>query len=128
MTCRTRFPFRRDDENEGAGTNPALSPRNFGPLRRAGETYTEAEVRAIYFEAVAEGRAQVERDNNRSLLEDEEPTWRAIAAECAKHLGKLRDNRERTFVREMVSWTECGQPLSERQAKWLADVYKRVRR
>jgi hypothetical protein len=61
------------------------------------------------------------------LLDDEEPNWREIAAECAKHLGKLRGDREREFVQDMVRWTMCGRQLTEPQMKWLSSIYVRVR-
>jgi hypothetical protein len=95
----------------------------------AGEKkFSEADALEIYQRGVAEGRAAAAVERGfRNVGEDDQPTWREIACECEMHLGKLRE-REREFVQDMVRRTVHGGGLTEKQQKWLRDIYARVRR
>jgi hypothetical protein len=55
------------------------------------------------------------------------PSWYEIAQECAAHPELLRSNREREFVNDMLRRTVHGGELTEKQAKWLRDVWTRIR-
>lgn len=57
----------------------------------------------------------------------EQTDWHAVASECAAHPNRLRDQREKDFVADMVAWTELGGQPTEKQAKWLRAIYLRVR-
>jgi hypothetical protein len=55
------------------------------------------------------------------------PTWHSVARECAAHPERLRSEKERAFIADMVVWTKLGGDPTERQAKWLRSIYVRVR-
>jgi hypothetical protein len=57
---------------------------------------------------------------------EEEPSWHEIATECAAHSGRLRNERERRFVRDMKRRLVHGGEPTEAQGKWLRDIYARV--
>src|SRR5262249_2425438 len=57
---------------------------------------------------------------------DEEPSWYEIAVECAARPDRLRDEREKTFVRDMTRRLVRGGEPTEKQRKWLRDIYARV--
>ena len=56
------------------------------------------------------------------------PAWHSVACECAAHPRRLRSEKERAFIADMVVWTKLGGEPTERQAKWLRSIYVRVRR
>jgi hypothetical protein len=56
------------------------------------------------------------------------PAWHSVACECAAHSERLRSQKERAFIADMVIWTKLGGEPTERQAKWLRAIYVRVRR
>jgi len=51
-----------------------------------------------------------------------------MARRCAMHAERLRNDRERSFVRSMVQQTARGRKLTGKQAGWLRDIASRVRR
>jgi len=55
------------------------------------------------------------------------PIWHSVACECAAHPERLRSEKERAFIANMVIWTKLGGDPTERQAKWLRSIYVRVR-
>jgi len=93
--------------------------------------FSEEEARNIYQHGVAEGRRAAEQEQNspvfRNVNLNDEPSWHDIACECAAHSARLRDERERKFVNDMVRWTVHGGEPTEKQAKWLRSIYARVR-
>jgi hypothetical protein len=50
------------------------------------------------------------------------PRWNEIALFCQKHIGRLRDEWERTFVSDMAGKTLWREP-TERQAKHLLAIF-----
>jgi hypothetical protein len=96
-----------------------------------GKRFSEDEAKEIYFKGVEEGRRQAE--NRRDLKfhdvsEHDQPSWREMACECARHLDRLRNDTERKFVQDMVRRTACAVRLSEKQQNWLRDCFFRVHR
>src|SRR5262249_37296710 len=51
-----------------------------------------------------------------------------MATKCAMHVDRLRNDRERDFIHEMVKRTARGRPLTEKQEDWLREIASRVRR
>jgi hypothetical protein len=87
--------------------------------------YTEEDMVAAYRSGRDDGRKEAER--NGGFYSVDEPGWHQIARECQKHVDQLRD-REREFVEDMVCRTVHGGELTEKQAKWLRDIWTRMRR
>jgi len=113
---------------QGAGADWHDLAENIGKVN--GAKFTEEDAKEIYAAGVQDGRsaAEAERGVGFHNVDDEGPPWHAIAQECAQHLDQLRDERERQFVQDMVRRTVHRGRLSEKQAKWLRDIYTRVRR
>jgi hypothetical protein len=87
--------------------------------------YTEQDMRLAYASGRDDGRKEAER--NGGFHSVDEASWHQIACECQKHVDQLRD-REKEFVGDMVRRTVHGGELTERQAKWLRDIWTRIRR
>lgn len=68
------------------------------------------------------------RDAGHSSGSGDRLSWHAIACECAAKPNRLRDQKERDFVADMVRWTVRGGEPTEKQAKWLRSIYVRARR
>jgi hypothetical protein len=90
-----------------------------------GKKFSEADALEIYRRGMEDGKRAAEGGGFHSV---DEPTWHEIACECAAHDDRLRDERERQFVRDMVRRTVRGGVPTEKQAHWLRAVYARVRR
>jgi hypothetical protein len=90
-----------------------------------GKKFSEADALEIYQRGVKDGKRAAEGGGFHSM---DEPTWHEIACECAAHDDRLRDERERQFVRDMVRRTVRGGEPTEKQAHWLRAIYARVRR
>jgi hypothetical protein len=97
-----------------------------------GKEYTEAQILRARELGIAEGRRLEREAQNapafRNINLDEEPTWHEIAVECAAHPHRLRDDREKQFVQDMVHRTVRGGEPTEKQASWLRKIYARARR
>jgi hypothetical protein len=89
--------------------------------------FSEADAIEIYQRGVADGRRAAEQQQGFHDVECS-LSWHAIACECAAHNSRLRDEKEREFVADMVRWTVRGGEPTEKQAKWLRAIYVRVRR
>lgn len=92
---------------------------------------TEAEMRKLYDAGYAAGVRAAENEQNRPFFRNvnlnDDPSWHDIARECAAPGARLRDDRERKFVNDMVRWTVHGGAPTEKQAKWLRSIYARIR-
>ena len=67
--------------------------------------------------------AAIERGGREPARTPNAPAWHSVACECAAHPERLRSEKERAFVADMVVWTKfCGEP-TERQAQWLRSIY-----
>ena len=113
---------------EGAGADIHDLAESIGASLANGKKFTEADPREIYERGVAAGRhaaGQAQPATYRNT--DDGPPWHAIACECAAHPDRLRNQRERDFVADMVRWTTRGGQPTEKQAKWLRSIYGRVR-
>jgi hypothetical protein len=94
-----------------------------------GRRFSEADAAEIYRRGVEAGRREAELAQGAPAFHDvEDPSWHTIALECANHAERLRNDRERDFVHDMVCRTVHGGELSEKQANWLRSCYARVRR
>ena len=71
--------------------------------------------------------AAIERDGAGNAMHNG-PAWHSVACECAAHPERLRSEKERAFIADMVVWTKLGGEPTERQAKWLRSIYVRARR
>ena len=87
------------------------------------KAFDKAEEQRIYDRGFEAGKRTARPGNGAS-----EPSWNEIARECAAHPERLRDERERKFVRDMVGRTLRGGKLSEKQADWLRSCFARVQR
>jgi hypothetical protein len=115
---------------EGAGADIHDLADNIGAMPANGKRFTEADAREIYERGVDAGRRDAEQAQPATFhnVDDDRPPWHAIACECAAHLDRLRDQREKVFVADMVGWTTRGGEPTEKQAKLLRSIYVRVRR
>lgn len=114
---------------EGAGADIHDLAESIGATPN-GKKFTEADAREIYQRGVDAGRraATQARPVTFRNVDDDGPPWHAIACECAAHRDRLRDQREKDFVADMVRWTTRGGQPTEKQAKWLRSIYVRLRR
>jgi hypothetical protein len=95
---------------------------------------SEAEMRKLYDaghkDGYAAGRRAAEKEYSGRMFHsvnfDEEPSWHEIACECAARPDRLRDERERKFVHDMTRRLVHGGEPTEKQRKWLRDIYARV--
>jgi hypothetical protein len=94
---------------------------------RADRKFTEADAVEIYQRGVADGHRAAERQHPAFRHLDNDPSWHAIACDCAAKSDRLHDQKEKDFVADMVRWTVRGGEPTERQAKWLRSIYTRVR-
>jgi hypothetical protein len=92
-----------------------------------GGKLSEAEMRKLYDAGYRDGVRAVE-SKNVGFHSVDEPTWHEIARECAAHESRLRDERERQFIHDMVRRTVHGGEPTEKQAHWLRAIYARARR
>jgi hypothetical protein len=95
-----------------------------------GNRFSEDDAAKIYRRGVKDGRREAELAQRTPAFHDveDQPPWHMIALECANRAERLRNDRERDFVRDMVCLTVHGGELSEKQASWLRACYARVRR
>jgi hypothetical protein len=115
---------------EGAGADiHDLADRHRRQLPTA-KKFTEADAREIYQRGVDAGRRAATQAQPATFrnVDDDGPPWHVIACECAAHPDRLRDQREKDFVADMVRWTTRGGQPTEKQAKWLRSIYVRLRR
>jgi hypothetical protein len=114
---------------EGVGADIHDLAESIGALPANGKKFSEADAREIYERGVDAGRRAAEQARPPTLhnVDDDGPPWHAIACECAAHLDRLCDQREKDFVADMVRWTTRGGEPTEKQANWLRSIYVRVR-
>jgi hypothetical protein len=97
-----------------------------------GKEYTEAHLLRARELGIEEGRRREREEQGapvfRNINLDDEPTWHEIAVECAAHPNRMRSDRERQFVGDMVLRTVRGGEPTEKQASWLRKIYARGRR
>ena len=86
------------------------------------KTVDKAEEKRIFDRGFEAGERAARKTGNGA----KEPTWHEIAVCCAECPDRLRDDRERKFVRDMVALTVRGGKLSEKQQSWLRSIYVRV--
>jgi hypothetical protein len=89
--------------------------------------FSEAEALEIFQRGVRKGRDEAEAEHGFHDVERREPDWHDIACTCAASPQRLRPN-ECEFVEDMVRRTVHGGDLSEKQEKWLRDIFVRVRK
>jgi hypothetical protein len=87
---------------------------------------SEADMQRLYGAGYDDGKRAAERQQPARFYSVDEPTWHEIAVECAEH-RRLRGDREQEFVADMVRRTVHGGIPTEKQAKWLRDIYARIR-
>jgi hypothetical protein len=88
--------------------------------------FSEQDAAEIYLRGLEEGRRQADRDGGFHNVDG--PSWHEIALECHAHSAALRNPAEKGFVADMVRRTVHGGQPTEKQAKWLRDIYTRIRR
>jgi hypothetical protein len=112
---------------DGAGLDIHALAEGIGAPADGKKKFSEADAAEIYRRGVEDGKRAAESENI-GFRSVDEPTWHEIACDCAAHDDRLRDERERQFVRDMVRRTVRGGVPTEKQAHWLRAVYARVRR
>jgi hypothetical protein len=92
--------------------------------------YTEADVLRARDLGIAEGRRLEQQEHGEAMFRnvniDDEPSWNEIARECAAHPTRMKSEREKDFVKQMVRRTAHGGEPSPKQADWLRKIYARV--
>ena len=112
---------------DGAGLDIHALAEGIGALADGKKKFSEADALEIYRRGVEDGKRAAETENI-GFRNVGEPTWHEIACECAANDERLRDERERQFVRDMVRRTvRRGEP-TDKQAHWLRAIYARARR
>jgi hypothetical protein len=92
----------------------------------SGKKFTEADATEIYRRGVEDGKREAEKAQPiifQNVAAHDEPSWHEIACECRR----LRNDRERVFVRDMARRLVHGGEPTEKQAAWLRSIYARVR-
>jgi hypothetical protein len=90
--------------------------------------FTELQAKEIYFCGFEDGRHEAEKNARAPAFHSVDgPTWHEIACACAAHPERLRDDREKEYVEDMVRRLVHGGEPSERQANWLRKIYARRR-
>lgn len=92
---------------------------------------SESEMRKLYDAGYERGRLDERRAGEngsmfRNVNLDDEPSWSEIARECAAHPNRLKGEREKDFVKQMVRRTARGGEPSLKQANWLRKIYARA--
>ena len=84
--------------------------------------FTDDDAIEIYRCGVEDGQRSAESAHSgfRDVDAHDEPSWHDSACECARQ--RLRKDREREFVQDMVRRTVHGGKLSEKQASWLRAI------
>jgi hypothetical protein len=92
-----------------------------------GRVFTEAEMLEIQKKAIESGR-QLER-MARTHAPDDEADWFERAQHCLKHINRF-DPRQREFIEDMAERLRFRsfEQFSERQQKYLSDLWMRARR
>jgi hypothetical protein len=89
-----------------------------------------ADNRRSYEAGLAEGRRQASAkaaEHSKFKTDDGEPDWHEISRWCQARADRLREDKEREFVGDMVDRTEFGSfTPSEKQASWLLDIFRRL--
>jgi hypothetical protein len=80
--------------------------------------FSESEALEIYQQAFAHGQRSVQT-NPRA------PSWLEIVEHCYDAFDRLSE-RDQSFIRSIRPRIRLGGEPSEKQAKWLKDVYRRV--
>lgn len=94
-----------------------------------GKKWGDDHVLEAYKRGVEDGRREAESEPMfRNANIDAEPSWNEIACECADHPSRMKSNRERDFVDDMVRLTTHGGEPTPKQANWLRKIYVRMRR
>jgi hypothetical protein len=81
--------------------------------------FSEAQAHEIYQRAFDDGKRSVQKPTYSP------PTWREIAEDCLDAIDQLRE-RDADFVRSVLLRIRIGEEPSEKQAKWLKDIYRRI--
>jgi hypothetical protein len=94
-----------------------------------GAKLSEAEMRKLYNAGFEAGRRAAENGPVfRNVNLDDDPSWSEIARECAAHPNRMRSEREKEFVADMVRRLVHGGEPTPKQADWLRKIFARVRR
>jgi hypothetical protein len=94
-----------------------------------GGKLSQAEMRKLYDAGFEAGKRAAENGPMfRNINLDEEPSWSEIARECAAHPNRMRSEREKEFVADMVRRLTHGGEPTPKQADWLRKIFARVRR
>jgi hypothetical protein len=87
---------------------------------RSGGGYTEEQMVEAYRRGRDEERQKMVTTSNTQT------DWNRIAKEVLANPHVLRNDKEREVVPKFARLTECGEELSDKQRKWLADIYARI--
>jgi hypothetical protein len=111
-----------------AGLDIHVLAEGIGGTTANGKKFSEEEALEIYQRGVQDGRRAAEAQGPITFHDvgNNDPSWHAIATECATHGARLRSH-EKEFVDDMVRWTVHGGKPTEKQAKWLRSIYVRIR-
>jgi hypothetical protein len=115
--------------SKGADLHALADRVDGGPRAADGrQLFTEDQAKEIYFRGVEDGRQQAEKTQAAPTFQSVDgPSWHEIAVACAAHPDRLRNDREKEFVEDMVRRLIHGGEPSERQANWLRKIYARRR-
>jgi hypothetical protein len=90
--------------------------------------YSDSDAEIIFARGVEKGRAEEAGKQQAPPVfydSDGRPRWHEIAAFCQKESARLRIDKERTFIDDMVGNTLFRQP-TDKQAKWLFAIFVKL--
>lgn len=88
---------------------------------------TKAELQEAYRNGYRDGRDDDDRFNDRDDDDGDDLSWYEVARFCYARIAQLND-KEAEFIRNMYRLTTSGRTPSEKQGRWLDDVYFRLSR
>ncbi len=90
--------------------------------------FSEADAEVIFAKGAEKGRAEEARKQQAPpefYDADGHPRWNVISLFCQKHIARLRNDWERTFINDMAGKTLWREP-SDKQAKHLLAIFVRL--
>ena len=88
--------------------------------------YSDADAEIIYERGVEKGRAEQQEAPAEFYEAGGRPRWHEIAKFCEERKAKLRNDKEREFVGDMVSNTLRWRAPTKSQADWLISIFIRL--
>ena len=111
--------FGRTLQSAGADVIHSVAER----IEHPGDKLSDAEMQEILDAGIKIGLQKAkQQQNGHAGATLQMPSARVMALWCYEHIDELHDEKDREFVRSIVSWTRRREP-TPRQQPWLEDIY-----